>query len=107
MGIERSTRLSIVEHSLADVQARLDDLGDSPEARNLVSQALDYEAIVSTWLENPPNEETRQALLRKVLDLNVAVIRLAGESGVLRGSEPEPEEEDFPRPVDLTQRKGG
>jgi len=36
MANERSTRLSIVEHSLADVQARLDDLGDSPGIRESV-----------------------------------------------------------------------
>jgi hypothetical protein len=99
---ERSTRISIVEHSLADIHERLDELPDSPETRELVARALDYEAIVATWRDHPPPEETRHAFLRKVLDLNVGVIRLAADAGVEVGAVPESaddEDDEFPRPI--------
>lgn len=78
--MERSTRLSILEHALTDVVERLGELPQSDEAAALRARARLYETEVALWEESPPEEETRVALLKCVLDLNVEVIRLGGSS---------------------------
>jgi len=92
--VEQSTRLSILEHALADVVERLGELPPSKDADSLRALAAQYETEMGRWEQNPPDEDRRQALLRSVLDLNVDVIRAGGK----RSTMPDEDEadEDFP-----------
>jgi hypothetical protein len=101
MPMDLSTRVSIVEHSLDDIQARLAELPDSPITRELVARALEFEQIIASWAVVPPMEEERQEVLRRILDLNVDIIHFAAEKGRYAPTATPLEEadEDFPRSV--------
>lgn len=73
--MEQSTRLSILEHALADVVERLHELPATRDADSLRALARQYVSEMARWEEHPPEEARRQALLKNVLDLNVDVIR--------------------------------
>jgi hypothetical protein len=75
---ERSTRFSIVEHALGDVVERLRELEPSQQTTALAAQARALEAEVVLWSEHPPGEEVRIELLKRVLDLNIEIIRAGG-----------------------------
>jgi hypothetical protein len=92
--VERSTRLSIVEHALADVRERLDELPPSADPLRMV--AMRYAEQIAGWEANPPAEADRVALLKRVLDLNVEVIR-AGAPPSMRP--PEDVDDDYPKPI--------
>ena len=77
MATEKSTRLAIVEQSIADILERLKDLPLTPRIRELRAKALSYERRVKAWPAHPPSEEQRAAMLRCVLELNVAVMEAA------------------------------
>ncbi len=96
--MERSTRLSIVEHALADVCERLAELPATGDADKLRALAQQYEAEVALWEENPPAEERRAELLKSVLDLNVEVIRTGGRASS-RPRNDSDGDEDFPKPL--------
>jgi hypothetical protein len=76
-----STRLSIVEKSLADSLERLSELPPGPRVRELRAKAEGFERALRAWSVRPPTEEQRTALLKLVLDLNVDVMTLARSSG--------------------------
>ena len=67
----QSTRLAIVEQSLADTLARLSELPPGPRVRELRARAEGFERALRSWAAMPPTEEQRAALLKLVLDLNV------------------------------------
>ena len=71
-----STRLAIVERSLADTVERLSELPAGPRVRELRAKAEGFERALRTWSARPPTEEQRSALLKLVLDLNVEVMAL-------------------------------
>jgi hypothetical protein len=73
---EGSTRLAIVEQSLADTVERLSELPAGPRVRELRARAEGFERALRTWSVRPPTEEQRAALLKLVLDLNVEVMTL-------------------------------
>jgi hypothetical protein len=79
-----STRLAIVEKSLADTLERLAELPPGPRVRELRAKAQGFERALHAWSARPPTEEQRAALLKLVLDLNVEVMALgraaSGES---------------------------
>lgn len=72
----RSTRLAIVEQSLADTLERLRELPAGPRVRELRAKAEGYERALRAWMVRPPSEEQRAALLKLVLELNVEVMTL-------------------------------
>src|SRR5688572_17396952 len=78
VGVERSTRYSIVAHALADVVERLTELEPTDEIAALRARARQFETEMVLWEEHPPEESTRVELLTRVLDLNVEVIRAGG-----------------------------
>jgi hypothetical protein len=71
-----STRLAIVEQSLADTLERLRELPPGPRVRELRAKAEGYERALRTWQLRPPTEEQRATLLKLVLELNVEAIAL-------------------------------
>ena len=77
----KSTRLSIVEQSLSDILERLADLQPTESTviklRELRTKAFAYERTTKGWAVNPPSEAQRQAMLKLVLELNVAVMELS------------------------------
>jgi uncharacterized protein (DUF2384 family) len=73
--VELSTRFSILEQALADVVERLAELAAGPERELLRARAAQLESELARWKLRPPDEPTRVALLTRVLDLNVEVIR--------------------------------
>ncbi|MGH7269201.1 MAG: hypothetical protein ACREJ3_02120 [Polyangiaceae bacterium] len=73
---KKSTRLAIVEQSLADAIERLGDLPPSPRERELRTKAESYERSFRVWSARSPTEEQRAALLKLVLELHVEVIAL-------------------------------
>jgi hypothetical protein len=75
-GPGRSTRLAIVEQSLADTLERLRELPAGPRVRELRAKAEGYERALRAWMVRPPSEEQRAALLKLVLELNVEVMAL-------------------------------
>jgi hypothetical protein len=81
MASGKSTRLAIVEQSIADILERLADLqpteGTVMKLRELRTKAFAYERTVRTWNVNAPSEAQRQAMLKLVLELNVQVMELS------------------------------
>ncbi len=72
----KSTRLAIVEQSLADTVERLQELPPGPRVRELRAKAEGYDRALRAWLLRAPTEEQRAALLKLVLELNVEVMKL-------------------------------
>lgn len=70
----KSTRLSIVKQGLTDILERLAEMPPSPRVRELRAKAMTFERAVRTWDAQPPSEETRSAMMRCVIDLNVEVM---------------------------------
>jgi len=68
--------LAIGEQSLIDTLERLREIAPGPRARELRARAEGYERALRAWVNRPPTEEQRAALLRLVLELNVDVIAL-------------------------------
>src|SRR5580704_7052650 len=81
MAAGKSTRLAIVEQSLSDILERLADLHPTEatilKLRELRTKAFAYERTTKGWIANPPSEAQRQAMLKLVLELNVAVMELS------------------------------
>jgi len=76
-----STRLAIVEKSLADSLERLGELPPGPRVRELRAKAEGFERALRAWSVRPPTEEQRTTLLKLVLDLNVEIMALARTAG--------------------------
>ena len=95
--VEQTTRFSIVEHALADVVERLNELPPTQDASRLRELAREYETQVHRWREQSPAEEQRVTLLKNVLDLSVEVIR----AGARSESHPPPADQDdeFPKAI--------
>jgi hypothetical protein len=96
--VELSTRFSILEHALADVFERLAELAPGPERELLRARAAQLEAELELWERRPPDEPTRVALLTRVLDLNVEVIR-AGAPPSKSSVEAAESDDDYPKKV--------
>jgi hypothetical protein len=81
MAAGKSTRLAIVEQSLSDILERLADLHPTENTlvklRELRTKAFAYERTTKAWIAHPPSEAQRQAMLKLVLELNVAVLELS------------------------------
>jgi hypothetical protein len=75
----RSTRINIVEQSLADTLERLSELGASARVRELRMKAQGFDRAVKAWSLTPPTEQQRQAMMKLVLELNVEVIQVSKE----------------------------
>lgn len=73
-----STRLSILEHALAEIVERLEGMPPTRDTEALRVLARQYESEVVSWQREAPDEATRSKLLKRVLDLNVLVIRTNG-----------------------------
>jgi hypothetical protein len=69
-----STRIAIVRQALDDILERLDEMTASSRVVELREKARSYDLLVRGWDSRPPTEEARAALLKTVLELNVAVI---------------------------------
>jgi hypothetical protein len=84
MASAKSTRLSIVEQSLADILERLADLHPTESTvmklRELRTKAFAYERTTKAWVANAPSEAQRQAMLKLVLELNVQVMELSKQT---------------------------
>lgn len=78
--MEQSTRRSIVEYALADVEERLEELPATGDAESLRALARQYASEMERWEKHPPDESRRVALLKSVLDLNVDVIRAGAQT---------------------------
>jgi hypothetical protein len=71
----KSVRLSIVEQALSDIVARLAEMPDAtPRVAELRHKATAFDVVVRTWIERPPTETARAAMLKSVLDLSVEVM---------------------------------
>jgi hypothetical protein len=109
MAAGKSTRLAIVEQSLSDILERLADLHPTESTviklRELRTKAFAYERTTKAWVANPPSEAQRQAMLKLVLELNVAVMELSkvqrDESGTPTTAYVPPK----PRPVARTSSR--
>jgi len=84
-----STRLNIVEKSLADTLERLRELPPGPRVRELRAKAEGFERALKAWAARPPTEIQRSTLLKLVLDLNVEVMT-AGRTGADEGEKRKP-----------------
>ena len=86
MSSAKSTRLAIVEQSLADILERLSELepagANTVKLRELRTKALAYDRTVRGWTVHPPSEAQRSAMLKLVLELNVQVMQVARENEV-------------------------
>jgi hypothetical protein len=114
MAAGKSTRLAIVEQSLSDILERLADLHPTESTilklRELRTKAFAYERTTKGWLANAPSEAQRQAMLKLVLELNVAVMELSktqrDESATpTTGYHPKPQPRPSARPRPSTRVK--
>lgn len=80
-GVSRSTRLAIVRKALDDAIARLDEIPATTETRRLRVRAMTYYGALQRWQTTPPSVEQREALVKVVLELHVAVMHAARSSG--------------------------
>jgi hypothetical protein len=76
-----STRLAIVEQSLADTLERLKEMPPGPRVREIRVKAEGFLRVVSAWSTRPPSQMQRIALLKLALQLNVEAMALGRESG--------------------------
>ena len=94
MASAKSTRLSIVEQSLADILERLADLHPTESTvmklRELRTKAFAYERTTKAWVANAPSEAQRQAMLKLVLELNVQVMELSKQTREEAATAPAP-----------------
>jgi hypothetical protein len=74
--VPRSKRAPRVLDAIHQALATFAALPDSTEARNLREQCLAVEATAREWATVPPSPEDRDALMRKVLALHVAITKL-------------------------------
>jgi hypothetical protein len=74
-----STRIAIVRQALDDILERLEEMSASSRVLELRDKARSFDLIVQGWDSRPPTEQARAAMLKTVLELNVAVIE-AGKS---------------------------
>ena len=72
----KSTRLDIVRTALDDIVTRLSEAKLSEEVRGLRRRAARYERLAHDWETKPPSEDERALVMREVLELNMAVIKL-------------------------------
>jgi hypothetical protein len=66
--------------AIHQAQATFAVLPDSPEAQDLRERCLAVEATAREWAHAPPTPEEREALMRKVLALHVAITKLRRRS---------------------------
>lgn len=98
--MERSTRLSIVEHALEDARERLADAPPSKERDALEALVRRYTMEVGLWNEHPPDEATRVRLTKSILDLNVLVIQVGGAARRAQLTDDELDaDDDYPKPI--------
>ena len=98
--MERSTRLSIVEHALTDVTERLEELPPRDDTNALRRLAQQYAGELERWRETPPEEARRTELLKSVLDLNMEVMRAGGRPhGSAASHDDSDADDDSPRPL--------
>jgi hypothetical protein len=76
-----STRLNIIDKSLADTLERLREMPPGPRVRELRAKAKAFQRVVHAWAATPPSEGHRTELLRLVLELNVEVMALGRDRG--------------------------
>jgi hypothetical protein len=84
--VPESTRLSIVHHALAEIHERLAELPRSRETEAFEAIARRYASEVARWEQSPPDETVRAGLLRRIIDLDVEVIRACGGRRATRKS---------------------
>jgi hypothetical protein len=72
----QSTRLSIVEQSIADILDRLDQLAPSRVAEDLRAKVRLYERAIQSWPSSPPSSAERAKMLSAVIELHVEVMHL-------------------------------
>jgi len=77
----RSTRLNIVDQSLADTLERLREMPPSPRVRELRVKAEGFQRVVAAWSAKPPSEMQRNELLKLALELNVETMALGRQGG--------------------------
>ena len=70
-------RMSLVLDAVQIALGQLAKLPNSPEVEDLRTKALAYEKEAKHWSEKPPTSEQREAMMKKVLALHVAVTKLA------------------------------
>ena len=63
----RSTRLNIVDQSLADTLERLREMPPSPRVREIRVKAEGFQRVVAAWSAKPPSEMQRNELLKLAL----------------------------------------
>jgi hypothetical protein len=78
--LPRPPRLSLALKSILAASDVLARLPDSPELIALKATAAKLQAEAETWPEKPPTYEEREAMMKKVLGLHVAVTKLARTS---------------------------
>jgi hypothetical protein len=78
-----STRLAIIEQALSDTLERLNELPEDARVRALKVKAQSFQRAARAWGIQPPSEEQRMAMVDSVLELNIAVMRLAEDLGSL------------------------
>ena len=71
-----STRFDIVKSALADISARLVEAQQNDAVSELRTRTIKYEREVASWEFLHPTEEERATVLREVLELNLAVMKL-------------------------------
>ena len=76
----RSKRTAVVHNAIKTALASLTVFPDSEEARELRERCLTYQATTSEWTHTAPTPEEREAMMKKVVALHVAVTKLRRKS---------------------------
>lgn len=72
----RSKKTPGVLDAIRQALATFDALPDTPEAWKLRDECLVMEATAREWSRVPPSAEEREAMMRRVLALHIAITKL-------------------------------
>jgi hypothetical protein len=73
-------RVALAVDSIAAVVAALASIPDSDAKQRLISDAHACEREVLEWPQQPPSDEQREALMKRVLSLHIQVADLRRRS---------------------------
>lgn len=75
-----SKRTALVSDAIRQALASLAILPNSEEALTLRERCLACQAVANEWSQTPPTPEEREAMMRKVIALHVAITKLRRKS---------------------------
>ena len=73
----KTKRTVVALDALEEALSILAGLPESPESEALVQKGFVLQREIKAWSDSPPSSEAREAMMRRVLALHIAISQLA------------------------------